>query len=803
MKQEQQRGAGCCQVKLGLGALCVGLIAGSVVVSVVPQWAVWYVQATASTRQVSGDLIREIANKVMVALEMTLSQAEQVAAEITLWAEAAPGACDDDPNVSGAVVQGRWRDYFLKASLPERAGWAIVAADRFGSTVCIFGTPPEFQWKPLAGYPLYVNDVVTDTESGTLRVGTLRSTTPSFNVFTRPWYEAAVSHPGRLSWGRFYIGIPAGRQLIAVSKSHGSLRERNRTCGMRGVLMSVSGWQRFLRAQHVGKTGSVWLVEADTMLLFSTTADAPLFIGRTAQRVLAFNSSDAATRDVGRYLAEATAWGARAPPSGVETVRVGGQACQVLVSLVHLHPETGFAPMYYVVAIPVDDYWGAINRGIVVTVSVTAALFAASLAVAIAAGLALVSRPLNRTSRTISRLARLNMEDLAVVSGHLAPARRQSPPMSRSEIDVGSMARRQQAALEGTIARFGGSHLLSEVRDLLVSASKMAESLYAVGRYVSMDLCSWIIENRVVEMPLAPRRVTALFADVEGSTAMIDRSKREGTMAEFGRMLNELLTTLANVAKRHGGYIDKLMGDEVMAVFNAPYDCRDHELHACAAALRMREAVAELCAAWDSLGLYQRFRRPRVRVGLAAGEVLVGDIGAFGTLTNFTAIGDAVCVASRLQSAAKVLCPAGGTGVLLTGATWEAVEGQEGGDELVARAVGSVRLRGPDEPVVVATLVGRRSERSAGELEALGVFSGAVGAFHEGRWADCIEGMARIAKGRLQGGQGLAQEAEAIMRLAEGNMRVPEEASNVTHDLSGDAVAKSGGLASRRQSVSQ
>eukprot|EP00727_Mastigamoeba_balamuthi_P009232 m51a1_g4931 hypothetical protein (795) ;mRNA; f:266914-269514 len=771
----------CFHWKLGLGGLCVALIAGAVVISVVPQWVVWYVQANKSTRDVSRDLIREIANKVMVALEMTISQAEQVTSELVRIAEATPDVCSDDYNVSGAIVQGRWRDYFEMVSLPERAGWAIVAADRFGSTVCIFGTPPEFQWKPIPGVPLYVNVVNTNTVNGTVDVGALKSTTPTFNVFTRPWYMAAVNNPRQLTWGRFYIGIPAGRQLIAVSKSHGSLKEPNRICGMRGVLMSVVGWQKFLRQQQVGKTGNVWLIESDTGLLFSTTVNASLFIGNTAQRVWAHNSTNRMTSDVGRYVASLKG----NLDNDVHIIDIDGKSCQVLVSLVRIHPETAFAPMYYVVAIPVEDYWGAINKGIVVTITITVVLFVFSLAVAIVAGLALVSRPLNRTSKTIARLSHLNMEDLAVVSGHQLPSARDRVPATKSEMDVNSLATYTTASHEGRITKFGGNHLLSEVSDLLLAASKMAESLYAVGRYVSMDLCSWIIENRVVEMPLSPRVVTALFCDIQGSTAMIDRSKREGTMNEFGRMLNEILTTLANVAKRHGGYIDKLMGDEVMAIFNAPYECKDHQYQACAAAHRMREAVAELCRSWDELGLYKSFQRPRVRIGVAAGEVLIGDIGAFGTLTNFTAIGDTVCIAARLQSAAKVLDPEG-TGILVTGETWAAANRQgSDGEDLVARTVGCIKLRGPDLPFLVSTIAGKRKNFDQSELEAMRVFDSAMEMFHGCEWVQCIERLRSIQM--TQSDSAVVKDAEAIIRLAESNIEHQNLAVNITHDLSGDA----------------
>eukprot|EP00727_Mastigamoeba_balamuthi_P011547 m51a1_g7014 hypothetical protein (456) ;mRNA; r:9827-11194 len=446
--------------------------------------------------------------------------------------------------------------------------------------------------------------------------------------------------------------------------------------------------------------------------------------------------------------------------------------------------------MYYVVAVPVDDYWGAISRGILVTIVITVVLFVFSLVVAIVAGVALVSRPLMRTSKTISRLSGLNMEDLAYVSGHCVPSRHGAGDTALETSPEAAFAdspdKGRTLERKGSLSRFGGTVLLFEVSELLKSASKMAESLYAVGRYVSMDLCSWVIQNRVVEMPLAPKVITALFCDIQGSTAMIDRSKREGTMGEFGRMLNEILTTLANVAKRHGGYIDKLMGDEVMAIFNAPYECKDHQAHACAAALRMRDAVAELGRSWDELGLYRSFPRPRVRIGVAAGEALIGDVGAFGTLTNFTAIGDTVCIAARLQSAAKVIDPEG-TGILVTGDTWAAACTQEGGSNLVVRTAGCIKLRGPDLPMLVSTIAGTRGNVREDELLAMRAYDSAMQSFYSCEWVECIEKLRGIA---LSGdSSAVAKDAAAVIRAAQNNIEHPNDATNITHDLSGDAAS--------------
>eukprot|EP00727_Mastigamoeba_balamuthi_P011370 m51a1_g6856 hypothetical protein (457) ;mRNA; f:114752-123418 len=122
--------------------LCVALITGSVVMSIVPQWVVWYVQANASMRAVSRDLVGEITNKAMVTLEMAISQAEQITSEITLIAhlvderdDAMPvnQAQSDGPQACTAAgseicQSARWIDHLHCDVAQTAAPWLATAA---------------------------------------------------------------------------------------------------------------------------------------------------------------------------------------------------------------------------------------------------------------------------------------------------------------------------------------------------------------------------------------------------------------------------------------------------------------------------------------------------------------------------------------------------------------------------------------------------------------------------------------------------------------------------------------------------
>ena len=174
--------------------------------------------------------------------------------------------------------------------------------------------------------------------------------------------------------------------------------------------------------------------------------------------------------------------------------------------------------------------------------------------------------------------------------------------------------------------------------------------------------------------------VAVLFADIRGSTALGERVQT----ADFAELLNRFYATATDVLLRHDGLIDKLIGDEAMALFIPGVAGRDYRRRSVAAALELLREVGYGSEAgpWLDIG-----------VGLNAGVAYVGNVGS--AVVDFTALGDPVNVAARLQSAARPgqlvvaadLCP--GLDRLLPGGLADAVElrGREAPVEvLVAQA---------------------------------------------------------------------------------------------------------------------
>ena len=129
---------------------------------------------------------------------------------------------------------------------------------------------------------------------------------------------------------------------------------------------------------------------------------------------------------------------------------------------------------------------------------------------------------------------------------------------------------------------------------------------------------------------------TFLFTDVRGFTSLSERLEPE----EVTEIMNKTLTIQANAVKKYGGMVDKYIGDAMMAIFNAPVDLKDHEEKAMMAAqkimLDMRQA---------NLGI-------EIGIGINTGEAVVGNMGS-DTRFDYTAIGDAVNLAARLESSTK------------------------------------------------------------------------------------------------------------------------------------------------------
>jgi adenylate cyclase len=173
------------------------------------------------------------------------------------------------------------------------------------------------------------------------------------------------------------------------------------------------------------------------------------------------------------------------------------------------------------------------------------------------------------------------------------------------------------------------------------------------GRFVSPAVVARLAEHPdAVRLGGEQRTLTLMFCDIRAFTTL-----SEGlTAVELTSFLNEYLTPMTEAVLEQMGTVDKYMGDAIMAFWNAPLDDSDHAAHAVGAALEMRKTLAELNRRWASRAAEAGhvFHDVKFGVGLNTGECCVGNLGSTRRF-DYSAIGDEVNVASRLEGASKVL----------------------------------------------------------------------------------------------------------------------------------------------------
>jgi len=184
---------------------------------------------------------------------------------------------------------------------------------------------------------------------------------------------------------------------------------------------------------------------------------------------------------------------------------------------------------------------------------------------------------------------------------------------------------------------------LTEIENLSGAIGDMAQGLAAFRKYIPADLVRRLVSDGTgARLGGAVRPMSVMFIDLAGFTGM---SERLGD--RIIPLLSRYLDSVSAQIQQHGGTIDKFIGDAVMAFWGAPASNPDHAVDCCRAALACHRAV-------EQAGLVDDNGQPvKIRIGINSGDMLVGNIGSEVRL-NYTVIGDAVNIASRLESTNKV-----------------------------------------------------------------------------------------------------------------------------------------------------
>ncbi len=260
---------------------------------------------------------------------------------------------------------------------------------------------------------------------------------------------------------------------------------------------------------------------------------------------------------------------------------------------------------------------------------------------------------------------------------------------------------------------------IREIRQLEQALGEARVSLRSFQKYVPADVVRTLMESGTeARLGGHTAHLTLLFTDIVDFTHVAESADPQVLVEQLG----EYLAAVSGLIHKHHGIVDKYIGDGVMAFWGAPRPDPAQAVHAAQAALEIQGKLDTLNAGWAAAG------RPmfHTRIGLNSGEVVVGNIGSEDRL-NYTAIGDPVNLASRLESLNRYY----GTRILLSDATRMAA-----GDVLLTRPVARVSVKGSQRGIVVYELLGLTADADETAMRRVEMSEAAFESLDAGRTAE-------------------------------------------------------------------
>lgn len=241
--------------------------------------------------------------------------------------------------------------------------------------------------------------------------------------------------------------------------------------------------------------------------------------------------------------------------------------------------------------------------------------------------------------------------------------------------------------------------------------------------YISASVVNELLKNPNMLKLGGERRVaTAFFSDIKDFTTVSESLEPEKLVF----LLNEYLSAMTEIVLRYEGYLDKYEGDAIVAIFGVPVEQKDHAISACNAALDMLKELAILRAMWKREGKPVFF----TRIGINSGPMIAGNIGGKNRF-DYTAIGDSVNLASRLEGANKMYQ----TSIIISEETFNQVH-----SKFWCRELDYIRVKGKNQPVRIYELIGKKTDEiSPVRSSALEYFLKGVEIYRQQDWIHAFD----------------------------------------------------------------
>jgi adenylate cyclase len=534
--------------------------------------------------------------------------------------------------------------------------------------------PPEgatFAWRVVDRKGGKYSDVWTYVDDSGVAVGTETSNELNYDPRPRPWYKDAIASRA-LIWSDLLV-YTSNRQP-GITAAYPIFARDGRTIGAAAANVSTNQMSDFLASLDLGKSGLALIVdEKDQLIAFPDAS-------RTVrQHGLKYTLVKAA--EMGEpVIADAFA-AYKSQKSAIVSFKSGGKRYQG--TFTPFPPELG-KKWQMVIIVLEDDFVGTLKENSRDLVFAGLAVMVCGL-ILVAVMASWITRPLTMLTQEVQKIQRFE--------------------------------------LAGPIALIA---VVKEVNELIHSMNMMKRALRTFGMFVPRDLVRELVASgRPIELGGQNRTLTVMFTDVADFTGLSERMAAGDLLVHVSRHL----AAISECVAEEEGTVDKYVGDAVMAFWGAPTWHDDHALRGCVAALKAKHVQAMMNAEWQAQNLPTMF----VRIGLHTAPVIVGNIGSAWRM-SYTAMGDGVNVASRLEGVNKVY----GTQICISQAVLD-----EAGPSILARPLDLVAVKGRKAGAMVYELMAQRDGMpelapTAEDLEICRLTGLAFAAYQEQRWTDAI-----------------------------------------------------------------
>ncbi len=279
------------------------------------------------------------------------------------------------------------------------------------------------------------------------------------------------------------------------------------------------------------------------------------------------------------------------------------------------------------------------------------------------------------------------------------------------------------------MANFSLCYVVNIVHRILIEQQEKGRYRKTFQQYVARSVVDSMLNSGELPKFGGERKIlTVLFSDIRSFTTFSEKYQPEVVV----HRLSEYLSAMVDMIFKHGGTLDKFVGDEIMAIYGAPYYFADHAERACETALDMISSLRRIqknCSEKE-LEYFQ------IGIGINTGKVIVGNLGSI-QLFDYTVIGDEVNLGARLEGANKHYS----TTIIISESTYNQVK-----NKAIVRELDYVRVKGKKRPVRIYELRGMQSLPLIEKELIIDVYTYALSLFKQRQWNKALHEFRRVLR---------------------------------------------------------